>query len=523
MNVSAEWVEKKAAYDDYRVERAIRSSKLKAAYAMPWTGQELIGPVKPEPTEMQAAVWAYRDAYRAKHYQQGDDNPDAAQTAAGAIIERWNLIGMKVVELSDLGETERVERLESDTMAKGSLYLGLCKQQTGETIPDDILEERRSNAVKLIDLSHEIAGRLESQGFEAYRKDQFSLYHFYVHSNHLERIPAFRRVIIVPHVAAMTRNQMLSAAEFFVENHRFCRFWTFTSGRRCKVLEIRQRVKDMHRKLSKLNNQAFMLDAGIEIVLRSTELGTPEEKTDCSTWNNFGEIEEEDGEFYFHPHAHCIVALHKGFINKEKWDLVLKSVWDFWGDQWDDGSVISEVRECLKYVTKPGEMLKLPAATLAELALQLRRLKLAQPMGALADEIKAREANKLRIIRTSTPDGPVLREVFNWNLMPALTDEMKDRIAAEKLSGKKERPFTRVVSRMLPAIGPAGVKEPRVMIMTNETLKVASLRAHPAIAPVIACSQDEFFAGLAIRVHTCTSTVLPGLDILELSSWKPPP
>ncbi len=515
-----DWIRAAHKGDVISTARREFDARMARAIAAPWRRPGDIEPARPQ-TEMQSAVQFYSTIRNRHDYYPGinDGLGDVTEKAkADALFNGWD-DGQCVVIMPD----ERPDLVAEETNEKASLYLGLCKQHTGETIPEDVLQQRRTDSVKLLEMSHEIAGRLESEGFKAYRDDQFSLYHFYVHSNHVEKIPQFRRVVIVPYVAAMTRSNMLTAAEYFVENNPFCRFWTFTSGSRCNVLQIRERLQKLHRKVSLLNSAPFMIEAGLEIVLRSSELGTPETGEECSTWNISGEIEQENGEFLFHPHAHCIVSLRKGFIKKEKWSLILKQVWEFWGDQWDEGKGINNVRECLKYVTKPGEMLKLPTATLAELAKQLRRLKLAQPMGLLAEQIKARKEARKKLIRCATPDGPVLRDVINWNLAPVMSDDMKDRLAARRLDVSSPKDMLRIVSRLLPSIGPAGVKEPRVVVITNRALNVAELRQHPAVAPVIACSEDEFFAGRAIRVHTCTSTVLPGLDIFEISSWKPPP
>lgn len=472
---------------------------------MPWGGRDDRPP--PQESEIQKAV----GFYAAVHYQAGADPYD------------W---------IADRGLEEAQE--------KASLYLDLVKHQTGDTIPEEALEKRRKDAAYLKELSHDMAGMLESEGFPAYRKEEFSLYHFYIHSNHIEKMPGFRRVIILPYIGAMTRASLLSSAEYFIEKNPFSRFWTFTSGKRCTVLQVRDRVRKLHRRISALNGQPFMKDAGIEIVLRSTELGTPEdqdkgsggeilfEPREISTDSNLEglfPVSQSEGEFTFHPHAHCIVHLGKGQLPKKAWSALLEKVWNYWGDQWFDGKIIEDARECLKYVTKPSEMKKLPPAVLAELARQTRRLKLAQPMGILAEEIKARREADLprKLIRQKTPDGPVFREVVDWNRMRPRDPERAERDRAIKLDPGEPSAATRVVARLLPAIGPMGVKEARMVILSNLPLDVALLRQHPAIAPVIACSVSEFLAGVAIRVHTCTPTVLPGLSVGDLSAWKPPP
>lgn len=502
------WILERHREEERQTYRAVYASRMAAAAAAPWSTADR----EPRPKVESSIERAVR-LYSSLHYQEGCTIDDKDWTDDTALKE---------------------------AQEKASLYLELVKKHTGDTIPDEIQKQRREDSALLKQMSHQLAGTLETEGFPAYRKEQYSLYHFFVHSNHIEKIPAFRRVIILPYIAAMTRATLLSSAENFVQNNPFCRFWTFTSGKRCTVLQVRDRVQKLHRRLSALNGQSFMKEAGIEIVLRSTELGTPEDGSEGSG----GEIQFEAVEIQtdknseglfpvshgeqeptFHPHAHCIVHLKKGQLPKRLWSNVLQSVWDYWGDQWHDGEIIEDARECLKYVTKPAEMLKLPPPILAELGRQLRRLKLAQPMGLLQEEIKARHdaSPPRKLIRQSTPDGPVFREVIDWNRCDPSTKEERDREAAIRLDTGEPKAQTRVVARLLPAIGPYGVKEARMVILSNEALDVALLRQHAAIAPVIACSASEFFAGVAIRVHTCTPTVLPGLDPATFAAWKPPP
>jgi hypothetical protein len=479
------WILERHRDDEQRVARALYRDRMAAACAAPWATDE--GPAERPAgrSEIAAAV----EAYAAAHYQPGDDD-----------IE----FGSDPTPLFETAE-------------RASLYLGLCKEQTGDTIPDDELEKRRRDARRLLQQAHDISAALERGGFPAYRTEGFSLWHYYVHSGHLEKIPQFRRVIINPVIAQSTRFKMLSNVEFFMQKHLHCRLWTFTSGIRCNVLQLRERIQYLHRRLSQLNAQPFMRNAGVSIVFRSTELGTPK----LAGAPDSGLISCEDGVFFFHPHAHTLTLFRKHLTRKQFGDL-LSSVKTFWGHHWDDGGEIDDGRELVKYCTKPGEVLKLDTETLVALARETSRLKLVSPMGILRDEIKARRGAGKRVIRTRTPDGPVLREVLDWNRVGPSTDEEKDRAAAQKLDSRDGRPVTRVVSRLLPAIGPAGVKEPRAVIMTNEALDVALLRRHPAIAPMIACSAAEFSAGVAIRVHTCTPTVLPGLDVSTFSAWKPP-
>jgi hypothetical protein len=315
---------------------------------------------------------------------------------------------------------------------------------------------------------------------------------------------------------------MLAAVESFLERNPLARFWTFTSGPRCRLLEVRDRLRRMHRRLSQLNAQPFMQSAGVEIVFRSSELGTPETHQSGGRNGSAGALERDAEGLWFHVHAHTIVCLKFGYIAAKKWEHLIRQVWNFWGHHWDAGDSVRDARECLKYVTKPGEMLKLTGEELAALAHQLRRIKLAQPMGILATEIKGRAALGNRLIKVQSPEGRIYKEVKDWNKLRPVTQDVRDLEAARRLSPPRAEPVARIVSRLLPAVGPRGVKEPRVIVMTAGAPDIALLRSHAAITPIIRASADEFAAGLRIRVHTCTATVLTPADWIASEHWPPP-
>ncbi len=419
-------------------------------------------------------------------------------------------------------------------------YLGLCKARTGEALSDEVLKERRAASAELLAQSHEIAARMEagyreihaeecaeadlvarSAGADAvstvsniklqvcYRKTPFGVWRYFVHSGHVEKIPAFRRIHFIPYVAQSTRGAMLSALEFWLSRNLRARFWTFTSGIRVALPFVRERVEWLHRELSRLNAQPFMKDNGVRIVFRSTELGTPETNERGDVLSNAGEIErDEDGQLYFHVHAHCVVEV-ANYIPKAQWSALLSNVHAFWGHQWDEGGSIKDAREVCKYVTKPGEMLKLSPRELCELQAQLQGLHLVQPMGSLRDEIKARREHPegaRRLARKRTSEGSVLVEVKDWNKFCRRTKEEKAQDAAAKLDRKQASAGARVLSRMLPGFGPSGVSEPRVMVMAQHWNE-SEVRQLPVVARLIQATAHEFWAGSALRVHTCTTTV----------------
>jgi len=391
-------------------------------------------------------------------------------------------------------------------------FIALSKEKTGSTAPEERIAEMRKANAELLAQSHAIAEKMERAGFDAYRKTPFGLWRYFVHSRHVEKLPCFRRVTFIPHVAQSVRAPMVSALESFLERHPFARMWTVTSGPRTPLCDVKLRTQMLHGKISDLNAQPFMRKAGVEIVFRSTELGTPETDGKGNVLSNSGEIErDETGQLYFHVHAHLVVVHKKGYIPPKKWAGFLKQVGQFWGHWWKDGGEdrggrIAEPREVCKYVTKPGEMLKLTGPELVSLHEQLKRLKLVQPMGILADEIRARKAAGMVLVKRRTPDGAVYREAKNWNRHCRRTRTEGHQDAATKLCKPDRADVLRVVSRLLPAFGPCGVAEPRVVVLAS-TWDETAVRRNPLVATLIAQTFDEFKAGEAIRVHTGTPTV----------------
>lgn len=418
-------------------------------------------------------------------------------------------------------------------------YLAICKERTGECVPEEDSVRVRAASKELLRQSFDIADRMAAAGFDAYRNTPFALWRYYVHSRHVERLPNFRRVMFIPHVAAQCRAPMLSALEFFLERHVAPRprFWTFTTGVRVRLSGIRDRAKWLHRQLSLLNAQPFMKEAGAEIVFRSTELGTPETDQYGNRVDG-GEIEyDEHGQSYFHVHAHCAVVFDRFLKPAEMSALATKvqAFWPYWFH--DDKGGVRDARECCKYVTKPGEMLKLSGAELVELQAQLSRLKLVQPMGALAEEIKEREGfvreasgkwsdapvnPPRRLVKKRTPEGLVFREVKNWNRhgRRTKTEAAAERVA--KLTAKRVgNAAARIVARLTPGFGPSGIVEPRIVVMATHWDENA-VRARPEVAQLIRLTAHEWRAGQILKVHVCTPTVGETRS-LGLAETLPPP
>lgn len=434
-------------------------------------------------------------------------------------------------------------------------FLGLCRERTGEFQDDEKQAKHERQSAELLQMSEALCQKMATAAdpsavrelcfdfdcdvktarevaprFNPYRQDTgFELRRYYLHSRQVDLLPNYRRIRFIPYVAQALRAPLVSALDFWLSKNPFARFWTFTSGVRVQLSGVADRAKWLHDKLRKLNKRQFMQRAGVEIVFRSTELGTPEtnERGDLV---DGGRIEyDETGQNYFHVHAHCVVELTKGPIRGmsgkrdartgeelSNWDVFLGRVHKFWGFRWQDDGAIQSSREVCKYVTKPGEMLQLSGDELVLLEEQLSGVRLIETAGSLRKEMSERDEAGERLIKRKTPDGRVYFVVKDWNKHVRRTRTEEGQDAAQKLTPKDARGLVRVISRGACRFGRSGVAEPVVTTLTlRGSWNEGSVRSHALVAPVIRATVHQYFEGVArraaagfvISVHTRTPTV----------------
>lgn len=314
---------------------------------------------------------------------------------------------------------------------------------------------------------------------------------------------------------------------------------------------LRERIEALHKGLNRLNKELRRL-YGVELVFRSTEMGSVEFDAANRPAADSGSIEyDENGNPLFHVHAHCVVHSLVGFIPKKRWTEMINWVHAHWPHHWDAGEIIRNARECCKYVTKPGDMVKLGEANPAALAAvekALHGLRLVSPLGTLKREIRARKDAGKCLRRRRTPEGMVWREAYDQNkhLAQDLEDqeamfrlhqaEVIDRIDAKGLAvirredgddaifphaddrvggirwahtgnvrRKSEAQICKVMARLAPAVGPRGLKEPRVIVGGTHLDRRAVIN-HPLVSRLWSQTVEAWEAGRAIRVHTGTPT-----------------
>lgn len=428
-------------------------------------------------------------------------------------------------------EQQRFKEAEAD-------YADVCQSETGKEVSPEEWERQKMERAEIRKQSHYLAHILENQGTRAYRDDAFQLWIWHVHSKVAESIPNFRRICFLPYIAAIVRASKLAALEYFLDRHPYSRFWTFTSGQRVGIDGLRGRVQTLHTDLNALNKE-LRRRYGVELVFRSTELGSVEFDSANRRAADSGSIEyDENGDPLFHVHSHCVVHSTVGFIPPKTWKEMINFVHAQWPHHWDAGEIIRDARECCKYVTKPGDMVKLgersPAA-LAAVEAALHGLRLVTPLGALKREIASRKKAGNCLRRKQTHDGVVWREVPDHNKHAAQDKadqdamfelhqaEACDRIDAKGIHGefveaplppwaaegsvrkKSDAWICKVMARLAPAVGPRGLKEPRV-IVGGTHLDVKTVMNHPLVSRLWAETVEAWQEGLSIRVHTGTPT-----------------
>lgn len=460
-----------------------------------------------------------------------------------------------------------------------AVFQAICREETGQTETPDQTEKRLKKEAKLRRQGAAVCEGLEKAGIAGYRSDGFRIWTVDVHEGETDEQPRFRRVCVNPWIAYRLRLPVLNWLEYFLQGNAYARFWTLTSGQRCRSSELESRIERLHRRISQLNATAFMRDASAEIVFRSTELGSVEKthrKAAKQTVEEMaGEVQTDEKGHWYHPHAHCIVILKHGPLPPTLWSHFLRKVHRFWKHGWDEGKRIRDVRECVKYVVKPGDMVRLAKTDPLELGRLheiLFRKKLVQPMGELKKLIKAAKAADLIPVRRFVNDvrkWVLIRDPNKAYVRDGQDSSPWKNAAGERASNSAVRKFMRlnsegprdpsgvepdvctVVARCAPAFNSRGVKSPRVVVMGTR-LDLHKVLAHPLVRRLRSATRadyetglrhaaaergglaalglgmgpDRFCPGVGISVHTGTPTVsqppAPGwFDAWDLAEAPP--
>ena len=280
-------------------------------------------------------------------------------------------------------------QLERLTPSENS-YIGICKETTGKLVDPEQWSKGQNFRRKLHEQSLAIADKLESVGFDAYEDRDLTLVGLC--SEQAIEITSFRQVRFIPEVARRKRKTLFKDVEFYASTRPKLRTWTMTGGPRIGFDGLGDRIHTMHRMVSKLNDQPFMKDAGVQVLFRATELGTIKREISKRVRIK-GSVEVPT----FHPHCHLLIELER-YLDPVDWEVLLAKVSRFWGtSHWKDCGVLRDTRELVKYCAKPDDLQELSGLELLTLQNILTRVRHYECLGGLRKERAERKKRKQRV------------------------------------------------------------------------------------------------------------------------------
>lgn len=345
-------------------------------------------------------------------------------------------------------------------------YLKIVAAESRREIPAEVFEKKKAERDLLMAQSVHIADMLESVGVRAYGESNLTMVGLL--SGIEEPLIDFRNIVFIPVVAKRKRNRMLGDLEYFIQNHPFSRMWVFTSGARCRIEAVSDRIREVHRRISKLNAKPFMKAAGVSIVFRATELGS---------------LQRIERKPTFHIHCHAIIHMGRK-LGKDAWSLLLGKVREWWQFHFADARKIEMAREACKYVVKPGDLLELTGLELKALHDQLFKLHLVQALGPLRDQRKNREDTDLRFHRVKSPLGTRLETVPNWNTRPSVI--AKTSAAAG---------FDTLLATLAPSPYFSPITEPAAIVMNRSKKSLRETNERFRRIWLAASGQDNLLSG----------------------------
>ena len=273
-------------------------------------------------------------------------------------------------------------------------YPKIASELSGQSIDLDKWNKNQAQRNLLLDQSHRIARKLEDEGVQAYDENQ-DLTLIGLHTRQAKKLEQFRNISFIPVVAQKQRATKIKALQYFLQSHPNARMWTLTTGTRCNEHDVVERSRALHRKVSKINDSAFMKKAGARFVFRSTE---------------FGEVVETGGELSLHPHCHAVLLLSR-FLPKAEWSQLIARIRGYFGAHCQDNGKIREPREFVKYCVKPSDLETLSGKSLVSLYHVTRSLRMVETLRDLRVLRKDIRESDHKLVR----QRGVLKRVRNWN------------------------------------------------------------------------------------------------------------
>lgn len=239
----------------------------------------------------------------------------------------------------------------------------LCRN-TGQEINRLTWEKRQGELRLLKDQTRVLADRLEQGGVNTRGDGQVALVG--VVTGQVQELESWRNINLLPVVAQRNRNDILNDFKYFSSTHSYLRYFVVTSGVRCPVEEIGERLKWLHSHVRRFGVSKLAKENGVELVLRADEVTIKR---------------GADGLPSYHVHLNLVLDF-KRRLGSSGYSEFMKGFHEFFGGvQLKDCGKIVDSREVVKYVTKPADVMSLEVEELVALHHQLFRCHLVQPMG----------------------------------------------------------------------------------------------------------------------------------------------
>ena len=274
-------------------------------------------------------------------------------------------------------------------------YPKLASELSGVSLDIEQWEKGRAMSDKLLQQSHDIAKKMESVGFSAYDHES-DLTLVGLNSRQYSKLPPFRNVTIIPWVARKKRNKSSKELEYFLQKNPNARTWVHTTGKRCTLKELPERLENLHAKFGRVNSQPFMKKFGAKFVFRSTE---------------FGEIAKTDEGLSFHPHCHSVLVLDRK-LPSEDWSLLVSKICKYFVHWSYDAGKIKSVKELVKYCVKPSDLEHLNGYELLSIHQITTNKRLVEFLGQLRTQRQKHNKDDIRLVRRKG----ILSKTKNWNV-----------------------------------------------------------------------------------------------------------
>lgn len=268
----------------------------------------------------------------------------------------------------------------------------LIARHTGVEMHPDTWLDSRAKRQRILDQTHDLAWKLEVGGWETKRNDPVPIWVVGLCSGEIEEVVPWRNTNFLPAVAAMNRSGQLKSLGYYLDQGNRVRYQVMTNGDRCRVEDLRERLKDLHRRVSRLAADPALKSWGIEVVCRVTEITA----------------KRQAGVITYHPHANVFVKF-KRFLGAD-WEKYLALARAYMGDHWvKDCKELKDPAEAIKYPVKPTELDELTSDELVSLARAMFGLKIFQPMGGFSDLRRRLDKDRLKPVKRLGSDG-----VWRW-------------------------------------------------------------------------------------------------------------